>query len=100
MSIYKNQTAARIILQTEVDFNTSTVDSQVIKYKKPSGATGSWTATKLTGGETLGKIYVDFGGSVKFDEEGIWELWAYLTFSDGRVAPGEVINYTVPSTTA
>ena len=95
--IYQNQTAARLILQTDVNFNTDVVSSRLIKYRKPSGTTGSWTAATLTGSETTGKIYIDFSASNKFDEAGSWTLWAYLTFSDGRFANGAAATYQVPT---
>jgi len=93
--IYKNQTSARLILQTDVNFNTNDVTTKLIKYKKPSGTTGSWTATTLTGSETTGKIYYDFSSNYKFDEAGTWDIWAHLTFADSRVANGAMVKYVV-----
>jgi len=93
--IFKNQTSARVILQTDVNFSTNDVTTKLIKYKKPSGTTGSWTGTTLTGSETTGKIYKDFSSTDKFDEAGTWDIWAHLTFTDTRVANGAVVKYGV-----
>ena len=97
MGIFKDQTAARLILQTGVNFNNYDILSCEIGYETPNGVTGKWTAAKLIGGELSGKIYVDFSNSVKFDVLGIWRLWSYIVFADSRVAQGDVITYQVCS---
>lgn len=95
MGIMKNQTAARLVLQTNIDFNAYVINSQKIKYSKPDGSTGEWTANKLPTDLTLGKIYVDFSDVLKFDQEGTWTLSAYLVFSDNRTGIGENVKYRV-----
>jgi hypothetical protein len=88
--VYLNQDSLRIILVTEVDITGATV--RQIKYKKPSGTTGNWTATELD--PTAGSIYYDLTGT-ELDESGTWKLWAYVTFLDGRSAPGEPVSLIV-----
>ena len=95
MGILKNQTAARLILQTNLNFTSISITSCAIKYIKPSGASGTWTAAKLIGGESLGKIYIDFTSSIKFDEAGTWTLSAYIVFTDTRIGVGDEISYRV-----
>jgi len=85
--VYNGQTQLRIQLTTGVDIAGATVKR--IKYKKPSDATGYWDAT--VSDESTGVIYYDVT-SGDIDETGYWKLWAYVTFSDGRSAPGEAIT--------
>lgn len=87
--IYKNQTALRISLDTKADLSTAT--AQVIKYKKPDGTSGQFTATN--GGS--GVIYYQVANSSDLDQAGRWSFWAYLTFTGGIVAPGEVVHIDV-----
>ena len=96
--IYKNQTQCRLTLQTDVDFNNYPVSSCKIKYKKPDGTAGEWTAAVLSGEEIEGKIYVDFTDTppvVKFDTAGAWKLWAYVIFSNTKIGIGIPIEYFV-----
>lgn len=88
--IYLNQSSLRIILTTGVNISGASV--RQIKYKKPSGTTGNWTATELDSG--AGSIYYDLTGT-ELDELGTWTLWAYVMFSDGRSAPGEPVSVIV-----
>jgi len=81
--IYKNQTALKIRLDTKISLATAT--TLQIKYKKPSGATGTWTAAIDPVYPT--RIYYDLA-TTSIDENGIWTLWSYVIFNDGRVAPG------------
>ena len=84
--IYLNQSSLRIQLTTNVDITGAT--ARLIKYKKPSGTTGSWTAQP--GDVGAGVIYYDLTGT-ELDEAGTWKIWAYVTFADARVAPGEPV---------
>lgn len=87
--IYKNQSSLEIELTTSVDLTSAT---PVIKYIKPSGLTGQWTATIVTA--ATGVIKYDIL-STEIDEVGSWRLWAYATFSDARSAPGEAVIMNV-----
>ncbi len=95
MKIKLNQSAARIILVTNIDFNTISINTVKVRYIKPSGLAGEWTATVLTGSETDGRIYVDFDATIKFDVEGEWKLWSYLKLTDTREAMGDTVFYDV-----
>jgi len=86
MSVFKNQTKLRL----NCDTNLSTAEhaaltAQIIKYKKPSGATGSFTATA----GTAPYIYYDTSNSTDLNESGDWNIWSYCTFTGGLVAPGK-----------
>lgn len=86
--IYKNQSALQIKLTTNVDL--STVASAVIKYKKPDGVTtGEWDAQLEEGTTNITYNVLD---STVLDVAGTWTVWSYLTFDDGREAPGEPVS--------
>jgi len=89
-SIFVNQSKLRIQLTTNVDIAGAT--SLLIKYKKPSGTAGQFVATSSD--DTNGVIYYDLTNE-ELDTPGQWMFWAYVTFSDGRVAPGEVSTIVV-----
>jgi hypothetical protein len=83
--IYRNQTALRFQLDCKTDISGSL--DEKIRYEKPTGATGSWAASVLNA--TLGYIYYDVVATGDVDTVGVWTLWSFITFSDGRKAPGE-----------
>lgn len=88
--IYKNQTSLRIRLTTSVDITGSTL--REVRYRTPSGSTGGWSATSED--DTTGIIYYDTS-SGDLNEAGDWIFWAFVTFSDGRSAPGEPVKVPV-----
>jgi len=89
--IYLNQSSLRLKLVTGVDITGASVTQ--IKYKKPDGeTTGTFTATVEDAG--AGSIYYDFADD-ELDQAGNWLFWAFITFSDGRSAPGEPVRVTV-----
>jgi hypothetical protein len=82
--IFKGQSALRIILKTFIDLEG--VLSTVIKYRKPNGITGEFTAG--VSDTTKGNIYHEcIEGDI--DVSGWWVFWAFVTFADGRTAAGE-----------
>lgn len=96
--IYVNQTQVKLILQTDVDFNSYTVSSSKIKYQKPDGTKGEWDSAIVSGSEELGQIYVNFTDTppvIKFDKAGVWKLWAYIIFSNAKIGIGVPIEYFV-----
>lgn len=86
--IFENQSALEIRLDTEIDISGCT--AMKIKYKKPSGTEGEWTATAY---DTTTVKY-SFTGT-ELDEDGIWIFWPYVTMADGRVAPGQAVTQRV-----
>lgn len=80
---YEGQENFRLILKTEIDFDTYVPSAQVIEYIKPDGLTGSYTATVLVDSETDGKIYYDFSALVPIpiDGHGLWKVRAKLTIA-------------------
>ena len=88
--IFRNQTSLRVKLTTNVDITGAT--ALKIKYRKPSGDTGEWTATSED--NSTGIIYYDIQAG-DINESGNWVMWAYVTFSDSRSAPGEIVKVKV-----
>ena len=88
--IYKNQSSLRIKLTTDVAITGALV--RQIKYIKPDGSSGNWAATSED--DLTGIIYYDLEAG-DLDQSGTWYFWAYITFSDGRSAPGEAVKVKV-----
>jgi hypothetical protein len=85
--IYQNQTALKIVLDTGYTFlGTETVN---IKYKKSSGALGSFVA--IINGTTI--HYYVIAGDI--NEYGNWVFWSEVTFIDGTKVLGEPIRVTI-----
>ena len=92
---FKNQTKLRIRLTTDANISGATC---LIKYIKPSGITGSWSATIENA--TTGIIYYDIVKQTtpspvvqQINEDGWWRLWAHITWADGTSAPGEIVRH-------
>lgn len=86
--VYENQTKLRLRadLKLEEDENILNCDT-IIKYVKPDKTTGSFVATIEDAYKGL--IYYDVVLPTEIVGVGKWILWAYVTFPDGRVVPGE-----------
>lgn len=94
--IYKNQSALRIRVTIGVDITGA--QQKLIKYQKPSGETGSWPATVESADQ--GIIYHDIPAAAEgqdeiIDETGVWKIWPWIRFADGRAAPGSPIEMKV-----
>jgi len=88
--IFKSQSALRIILKTFCDLDG--IISAVIRYRKPDGITGEFTAA--VNDVANGVIFHEcIEGEI--DVSGWWAFWAYITFSDGRTAAGEAAKVYV-----
>lgn len=83
-TVYKDQSALMIRLDTQVDLTDATI--MKIKYKKPGGTTGEWNASKDTTYTT--RIYYNIPDDTVIDESGMWTFWSFVTFAGGRAAPG------------
>jgi hypothetical protein len=82
--IYKGQTALRITARTFTDLGG--IESAVIRYRKPDGSTGSFSAGVADAG--AGVVFHEcLEGDI--DVSGWWTFWAFVTFADGRQAAGE-----------
>jgi len=85
--IYVGQTRLRITLETQADLTDADVFE--IKYIKPSGTEGSWTA--ICDDLAKGEIYYENFVSTTLDEAGLWRFWAYVTWSGSSAAEDESV---------
>jgi len=82
--VFKGQSALRITVKTFCDLEG--IENAVIKYRKPNGKTGEFTAA--VGDTEKGVIFHEcIEGDI--DASGWWAFWAFITFADGRTAAGE-----------
>jgi hypothetical protein len=88
--IYKGQSSLRIRLTTGVDITSAS--ELLIKYRKPGGTLGDWTATSED--DVAGIIFYDLVID-DLDETGNWIFWAHVIFSDSRTAPGQGVTVRV-----
>jgi hypothetical protein len=82
--IFKGQTALRITLKTFTDLEG--IENAVIKYRKPNGKTGEFSAAV---GDTVKGVIFHECIEGELDLSGWWVFWAFVTFADGRTAAGE-----------
>jgi hypothetical protein len=88
--IYKGQSALRITVKTFTDLEG--IISAVIKYRKPNGTVGEFSAA--VGDVANGIIFHEcIEGDI--DVSGWWFFWAFITFADGRTAAGEAAKVYV-----
>jgi hypothetical protein len=82
--VFKGQSALRITVKIFTDLEG--IISAVIKYRKPDGSTGEFTAG--VGDSGKGVIFHECIEG-ELDMAGWWAFWAFITFADGRTAAGE-----------
>ena len=82
--VYVGQTKLKIIADLNSDITGSTV---VLKYEKPDGATGNFPMVITDA--LNGIVEYDVSLATDFDLKGNWKMWAYVTYADSKVAPGE-----------
>lgn len=90
MKVFKGQTDLTIKLDCNADLTDTT--TALIKFKKPSGTTGSWTATVEDIPNGIIAYDVQSGD---LDESGGYRLWAHLTNNLGEIIMGEVAKLSV-----
>ena len=88
--IYVGQEALDMRLDTNIDHTAST--NLKIKYRKPDGTSGEWDAV-LYNVTYLRKEFTKDANEL--DESGIWTFWTHATMADGRVIPGDPVQYHV-----
>ena len=82
--IFKGQTALRITLKTFCDLEGAL--SAVIRFRKPNGVTGEFSAAM---GDTAKGVIFHEVIEGELDISGWWVFWAFITFADNRTAAGE-----------
>jgi hypothetical protein len=88
--IFKGQTALRITLKTFTDLEG--IENAVIKYRKPNGKTGEFSAAV---GDTVKGVIFHECIEGELNLSGWWVFWAFVTFADGRTAAGEAAKVYV-----
>lgn len=83
--IYVGQTDLKISLELKSPILDT--DTALIKYKKPDGSSGSFTAEK----DSLEFGIISFSDfqSNSLDQSGEWTFWAHITNLAGKVVAGE-----------
>ena len=90
--IYVGQTA--LIFRDSTGIDLSNADTMEIKYIKPDNTDGSWDA-EIYGAAIDGVIQYTIESADDLDQAGEWVRWAYITFTNGNIAPGEPIGFVV-----
>lgn len=85
--IYVAQT--HLTLELDCDSDLSDASTVIIKYTKPDGTTGSWTDNINITDPVAGLVERTVFAPGDLDQSGEWIVWAYATYNDSSVAPGE-----------
>jgi hypothetical protein len=88
--IYMGQSSLRITVKTFTDL--SDVSKCVIRYKKPDGAAGEFSAG-VADAESGVVFHECLSGEI--DRPGWWVFWAFVEFADGRCACGSAARVFV-----
>ena len=88
--VFIGQSALRITVKTFCDLED--VVSAVIKYRKPNGSAGEFSAA--IGDPATGVIFHECLEG-ELNVTGWWRFWAFVTFADGRTAAGETAKVFV-----
>mgnify|MGYP006278934829 CR=1 FL=1 len=87
--IFNTQGYLSITLDTNINLSAVGATDLAIKYKKPSGATGSWVATITS----TTKLTYNFANT-DLDEIGLWEVQGFFKVS-GKNAYCDITNFEV-----
>ncbi len=83
--IYTGQSSLTIRVSTTCSLVSA--ESCEIRYIKPDGTEGAFTASVLDSSAGIISYDVNEGD---IDQAGWWRFWAHITFTGGRSAPGDV----------
>lgn len=89
--IYKGAVGTRITLDAGTSLADSGSPTYKIKYIKPDGTEGEWTATLDTGNNN--RIYYDTQAN-DLDQAGMWSFQLYAEIT-GWTGHGELVKYRV-----
>ena len=85
-NIYVGQSALRVSARTGTAL--ADVASCEIRYEKPDGSRGSWTA--FVSDANRGVISYELLGN-ELDLPGWWKLWVFVVFTDLRTSFGDSV---------
>lgn len=83
--LFTNTGQLTIYLDTGIDLTSATVTK--IKYIKPNGVTGEWTAT------VSGTALTYDVSNTDIDVSGTWQFQAYIEIG-GEIGRGEIVTQT------
>jgi hypothetical protein len=66
--------------------------SATLEYQKPDGSTGTWTGATL---DTVAETVTYEVPANECDQVGTWRFIAVVTFSSGKVLPGEAFKHPI-----
>lgn len=87
--IYQYQTGLQ--LEFDTGYSVDNISSVVIKYTKPSGECGQWTAQKGSGNI----IYKNDFVATDLDESGNWKFQPVITNTNSKTIPCEVVELRI-----
>ena len=85
--MYKGDIGQQIVLEAGQDISAASLLQ--MKYKKPDGSTGTWTAT-LTGVDSV--YYNTLADDL--DQTGNWEIQLYIELGDAKLH-GHIVTFHV-----
>lgn len=88
--IYAGQTD--LTIQLTVNKDITGAQSTIIKYKKPTGVCGQWTAEVVDATTGIIKFKASEG---EIDISGTWFAWANIVDSNGLLSIGEPAQFVV-----
>ena len=91
MSVFVGAIGQKIVLDVGVDISAAT--TKQIKYQKPNGTTGNWTAAE----ETTTSISYTTTAATDLDVDGTWRFQAYVITSSWT-KHGEIDKETIKET--
>lgn len=81
-----------LIIRLSYTTSPGNIASGRIRYRKPNGETGFWTAVV----DQVNKTFTyTFPRGEFLLVSGTWTFWAYATLEDGRVHPGSAVTQVI-----
>ncbi len=92
--IYVGQSALALDLDTCVELVAEGAVSAIMKFVRPDGTTGEWTAEVAPTGLPTVVRYNVVGGTI-LDQAGLWKRWCVVTFAGSKTAPSDAVYFNV-----
>ena len=90
--VYVGQTKLKIVTDLNSNISGSTV---ILKYEKPDGTMGNFSMAITDAVNGITEYVVV--SATDFDMKGHWNMWAYVTYADSKVAAGEPFKLKIYS---
>jgi len=92
--IYVGQSALALDLDTCVELVAEGAVSAIMKYVKPDGTAGQWTAEVAPTDLPTIVRYTVVNGAI-LDQSGLWKRWCVVTFAGSKTAPSDAVYFKV-----